>query len=95
MHAPMYLNAMPSARPSVLTGIIAALVMTADIFRDHGLSGDERLSKAEHDVSQANSIGARRRKPRHHRMDKGELRNALGELQSILHIHNRNREVQR
>ena len=65
MHAPMYLNAMPSARPSVLTGIIAALVTTADIFRDHGLSGDERLSKAEHDVSQANSIGARRRKPRH------------------------------
>lgn len=65
MHAPMYLNAMPSARPSVLTGIIAALVTTADIFRDHGRSGDERLLKAEHDVSQANSIGARRRKPRH------------------------------
>ena len=95
MHAPMYLIAMPSTRPSVLTGIIAALVTTADIFRDHGRSGDECLSKAEHDVSQANSIGPRRRKPRHHRMDKGELRNALGELQSILHIHNRNREVQR
>jgi hypothetical protein len=28
-------------------------------------------------------------------MDKGELRNALGELQSILHIHNHNWEVQR
>jgi hypothetical protein len=82
----MYLHAMASPKPSVLTGIIAALATTADIFLDHGLSGDERLSKAEHDVPHANSIGPRRRKPRHHRMDKGELRNALSELQSILHI---------
>ena len=95
MRAPMYLNAMPSVRPSMLTGIIAALVTTADIFRDHGRSGDEPLSKAEHEVYQTNSIGPRRRTPRHHRMDKDELRSALGELQCILHIHNHNREVQR
>jgi hypothetical protein len=95
MHAPTYLNAMPTATPSVLTEIIAALVASADIFRDHGRSGDARLSKAEHEVSQTNSIKPRRRKPRHYRMDKGELRNALSELQSILHIHNHNREVQR
>ena len=95
MHAPTSLNTLPSARPSVLTAIIAALVASADILRHHGRSGDKRMSKTKYEFSQTSSIGPRRKKPRHHRMDKGELRNALGELQCLLHIHNRNREVQR